>query len=157
MNPYQYAYNNPLRYVDPSGEIVSVIGALIIGTAGSALIGGLFGGGGSIISQLIDNGGNWNCNDWGELGKVALVGAIGGAAGFLAATGGGLAVTLGLTILADVAIGELTYLVDQKLHGEAYEFSWKRIATNAVISVVTLGAGYGLGKLWNKTKNGKAF
>jgi hypothetical protein len=49
------------------------------------------------------------------------------------------------------------YALEQLLEGEAYEFSWKRIPTNAVISVVTLGAGYGLGKLWNKTKNGKAF
>ncbi|MCF6348611.1 MAG: polymorphic toxin type 23 domain-containing protein [Flavobacteriaceae bacterium] len=64
-NRYSYANNNPLSYVDPSGEIVWV--AVAIG----ALIGAVTGAAGYIAGAI--QTGNWN---WGQFGLSILGGAI---------------------------------------------------------------------------------
>jgi len=87
FNRYSYVYNNPLRYTDPSGEIVSTTLLYMIG---GAIVGGYIGGGyfagqasgtGFEPNPFPLKGGPWSQNDkagW----KGAAVGAIiGGAIG----------------------------------------------------------------------------
>jgi hypothetical protein len=141
MNPYQYAYNNPLRYVDPSGEVVFSGLAL----AGSMAFGGLAGIAFNIDSQLKENGGNWRCIDLGRVGKAALVGAVGGALTYIVAIsaatlmiiGGGSLIPLLYTIACELIINELTYAALLKVDGkfDTYEPSAERIAMSIIFSI----------------------
>ena len=78
INTYLYALANPSSYQDPTGEFVPLV------TAG---IGALAGFGGSVIGQLISNGGNLQCVSWKNAFIAGGVGAVAGAAApFLATT-----------------------------------------------------------------------
>src|SRR5690606_8633872 len=67
-NLYGYVMQDPINWIDPSGEV------LIAPIIGGALIGGGF----DLASQLLQNGGNLSSVDWGSVGQSA---AIGGALG----------------------------------------------------------------------------
>ena len=75
-NWYIYVFNNPETFVDPLGQfgILATIGAVAIGGLDAAV-------------QLA-SGTPINELDWGDIGKSALVDAVGTAAGIL--TGGAL-------------------------------------------------------------------
>ncbi len=106
MNPYQYAYNNPLRYVDPSGKFA------ILTALGFVAVGGAAGAAGSILSQYLEYG-NLNCINWGKVGKAALAGAaavgVGIAVGWVIATAGATVFGSGLT--ASVLVGAVEGVV----------------------------------------------
>jgi RHS repeat-associated protein len=70
QNPYAYALNNPIRYTDPSGNCPWCIP---LGIAGAAAGGGL-----NLYSQLHNNGGRWECVDWGQVALWAGAGAVAG-------------------------------------------------------------------------------
>lgn len=65
-NPHLYVENSPIEENDPSGECPWCVGALVGGVVGGAFDLGL---------QLIQNGGDLSCVDWGSVGKGALAGA----------------------------------------------------------------------------------
>ena len=67
-NLYGYVMQDPINWIDPTGEVLF---APIIG-------GALVGGGFDLASQLLQNGGNLSGVDWGSVGQSA---AIGGALG----------------------------------------------------------------------------
>ncbi|WP_155767331.1 RHS repeat-associated core domain-containing protein [Acinetobacter gyllenbergii] len=69
-NPYAYALNNPIMYVDSTGAIATPI---ITG-----LIGGVVAGGASLGVQIMKNKGLKNIK-WQDVGVAASVGAIAGA------------------------------------------------------------------------------
>jgi RHS repeat-associated protein len=81
LHPYQYALNNPVNLVDPSGEIIpALIGALVIG----ALIGGIGGGinfalnnQGMSLGDMVSSGCFWR-----SVGIGAAAGAIAGLVGW---------------------------------------------------------------------------
>ena len=61
---YGYARQNPLKYVDPTGEF--------------GIVGAFLGGGGNLVSQLTRNRGDLTCVSWSDVGQSAFLGAIGG-------------------------------------------------------------------------------
>ncbi|WP_436870770.1 RHS repeat-associated core domain-containing protein [Acinetobacter courvalinii] len=69
-NPYSYAYQNPIMYVDSTGAIATPV---ITG-----LIGGVVGGGASLGVQIMKNKGFENIK-WKDVGVAASVGAVAGA------------------------------------------------------------------------------
>lgn len=64
LNTYSYAGNNPVVGKDPSGRFVQRI-----------IIGGGIGAAVDIGIQLWNNGGQWECVNWWQVGQAALIGA----------------------------------------------------------------------------------
>ncbi len=97
-NWYVYCGNNPIMFVDPSGENP----VLVITVAGGAIIGGAVSAGSSVVSQWISNG--WDNINWKEVGVNAVGGAISGA---LAGTGAPTSViVLGNALIGGVLTSE---------------------------------------------------
>ncbi|MHB1317864.1 MAG: RHS repeat-associated core domain-containing protein, partial [Anaerolineae bacterium] len=95
-NPYAFGMNNPLRYTDPTGEIVPLIIA-------AALIGAAFYASYSGASYAFST--SWECfSGWEMARRIALGAAIGaavGAGGYLLGLGAGAAFgAMGLSGLA---------------------------------------------------------
>jgi RHS repeat-associated protein len=76
-NLYAYAYGDPVNFVDPDGEFAFLI-PLAWAVLEGALIGAATDAGLELASQLIDNGGNIDCLDWGDIGASGLSGGISG-------------------------------------------------------------------------------
>jgi RHS repeat-associated protein len=69
-NLYAYALNDPVNASDLTGRN-PILAAMLVGA--------LVGGGIDLATQLIENGGSFQCLDWGRAGKAALLGgALGG-------------------------------------------------------------------------------
>jgi RHS repeat-associated protein len=145
---YSYSHSNPLKLQDRDGNSPMLVGA-VVGFVG----GGLVGGGLSIASDL------WNDRevDWGQAGRSALKGAIGGAIagatfGLVAPAAGSLAmqaVNAGASRLVANAAGAAvgagsSALGDAVAQGSAMalgwqdEFSWGELGVSTAV-----GAGFG--------------
>lgn len=99
LNRYSYTHNNPLRYTDPSGHILPILAAILIGAAVGALAGGAI----NLAHQAADVY-HYKTRpriDRREVGRAMMgggaVGAVVGTGyGLLAAAGYGAAATVGL-------------------------------------------------------------
>ena len=91
-NRYGYVWNNPLRYNDPSGDVVWA--AVIVGAVVGAYMGGTLANDGNY------NPIKWDYNSgrtWGYMMGGAITGAVSGyAGGAIAASGGAFANTMGI-------------------------------------------------------------
>ncbi len=77
LNTYGYALQNPLSFVDPTGEApICVIFPAACATAVGAVAGAVIGASENLISQLFGNGGNLQCIDKGEVAQSAALSAI---------------------------------------------------------------------------------
>lgn len=66
QNLYAYVDGRPAEWTDPTGECPWCV---------TIILGGLIGGGIDFGFQLIENHGQLECVDWGQVGKEALIGA----------------------------------------------------------------------------------
>ena len=133
LNAYPYCKNNPVNYVDPTGEIANIaLGALL-----GAGVGGAFGAVGSILSQL---------NDGGQVNAMEVLGAsangllLGAARGALISSGAGLA----LSLATNFAAGAAGSALEQTIGTGTADF--RESITSGLINA-SIGAIYGNGAL----------
>lgn len=75
-NAYSYTLNNPLKYIDPDGDVA--VPAALVGAG----VGGVVGGGFELGRQMFANGFSLSSVKWGRVGTAFVGGAIsGGIAG----------------------------------------------------------------------------
>ena len=105
LNLYAYCLNNPVMNSDPDGTIAT-IALLLIGAA----IGGVIGGGASIISQGASNG-----YDKINFGQVVLDALFGAVSGLVASTG----ITIGGSVIFGGMWSGLQTIVDNQINGRS--------------------------------------
>jgi RHS repeat-associated protein len=139
-NLYQYTGNNPVNMVDYTGE----------GLIPLAIIGGVIGGGASIVTQVLTGDGKVN---WETVavatGAGALAGltggaslAVGGATGMSATATGAL--TLGSTSTVSYLGGAATEITDNYVNGTPMN----NVHKAGAIAVGGNAVGFGLGKVF---------
>lgn len=82
FNKYTYAEGNPINYLDQDGQFLPLlvgIGVKLIGgiAARTVIKGALFGAGGKLAGQLWNNGFDFACLDYADIGIGAAFGAAG--------------------------------------------------------------------------------
>ena len=111
LNIYTYCHNDPIKYVDVTGNFAlsAAALALLISMGVGAGIGALIGGGFNIAVQGFTKG--WDNINWKEVGINAGAGAGTGA---LSGSGIGMPIVMAL----DAIIGAGAYAGTQKVNGE---------------------------------------
>ena len=133
LNGYSYCDSDPVNYTDPTGEIPSIV----IGGGIGALVGGVFGFGGSALSQI------WGGEDFifrKAFGAAANGAIVGGVRGALIGSGVGA----GAALAADFGAGTLGSAAEQLIvNGRV---SAKESLKDGLINAVT-GRIYGNSKI----------
>jgi len=152
LHPYQYALNNPVNLVDPSGQIVP----LLIATAA---IGGVIGGGVSAAGYILTHPGgspsdylNSSCF-WKAVGIGAVAGALAGLIPGIAAGAGLIGSGLGGALAGGLLGGAVSGVVAESL---SQLWDYGRIVSprnivvagvvGAVVGAAFAGVGYGIGR-----------
>jgi RHS repeat-associated protein len=79
-NLYAYAYGDPVNFVDPNGELAFLV-PLAIAALKGALASAAMDASIELATQLIENGGDIDCLDWGGVISSGADGAVSGAIG----------------------------------------------------------------------------
>ena len=133
LNPYPYCENDPVNYVDPTGEIANIL-------AGAG-IGGLFGGAAGFAGGAVSQIGSGRKFDWRKAAGAAANGAVVGAAkGALI----GISAGIPLAFATDFAAGTVGNALEQGITTGRVDLRESLIsgAGNAVSELL-----YGTGKL----------
>ncbi|MBD5546187.1 MAG: hypothetical protein HDQ97_02075 [Lachnospiraceae bacterium] len=133
LNGYGYCDSDPVNYTDPTGEVANIIAGGVIG----AVTGGIFGFGGSALSQIF-SGEDFSFKK--ALGAGVNGAIVGGVHGALIGSGVGI----GVSLAADFGAGALGSTAEQLIGtGRA---SAKESIKDGLINAVT-GRIYGTGEL----------
>ena len=137
-NLYAYCGNNPVMYVDPTGNFAI---SFFVGLAVSFVVGFAV----STVSQGLQYG--WdNINYW----QVAIDGLFAAASTALSASG--IGAILGRVINAAMSVGQ--YAIGTVMHGEKLTLSG--IVTATALGLITGGAGASNGKVLARDMSGRA-
>ncbi len=169
-NRYSYAYNNPLKYTDPSGDFIFTLGTLIAApfTGGASLaflpaaIGADLGmwSGGSMANGTM-NPFKWDYSSgktWGYMAGGALAGAASGYIGGAVATSGmpfanTTAIIAGSTVNSILTTGYTNFQTDVSVDFGIGSFNATKGTINGLWNWNNLSAGerfgYSLGALAN--------
>ena len=111
FNMYAYCGNNPVMYVDPTGEFI--LTALIVGVIAGSVIGGSIGG---VIAYNSAKSSGLEGSDlfWATASGVGKGAVIGGVAGGLVGATGGVIATYGSTSVAGTAMITATATITAK-------------------------------------------
>lgn len=133
LNGYHYCENNPVDYVDPTGEAWNIIGGGLIG----GLVGGTFGFASSVVSQAVSG----QKVDWKKAVGSGVNGAITGAVqGALIGSGVGLGVSLAANFIG----GTLGSAAEQQI--STGRVDTRKAVTSGITNAVS-NAIYGTKKL----------
>ena len=118
LNLYMYCGDNPVMKVDPSGNVIFSIFAIVIGAA----IGATVSAATNIVSQGIENG--WENINWGEVAWSAFIGGVGGAFGAssIGAIGQGL---------INAGLSAIDSMITDVINGNS--IGWDNVVSSAVI------------------------
>lgn len=155
LHPYQYALNNPVLYVDPSGEIAPwLLAGLIGGAIGAA--------GGAINYMRSQRGGNLgdivkDACFWQSVGVGFVGGAVASLVGFAMPTllpmlgfpsGGGLAAAIGMGVLSGGLSSGISQVTTNLLTGQEWHAGVGRaVGMGALTGGIAGGVGYGIKSL----------
>jgi len=141
-NYYCYAAGDPINGSDPTGEILPIVAAILIGAAVGVVMGAAF-------KAWETWGQPWDANRWKEIGKGALIGgaigALSGAVGFGVTAGLGAA---GMTATAGIGtamgVGAIEGAVTSIVEACAEAAYYDRVVSNEdLLKSALLGAGMG--------------
>jgi len=102
LNRFSYAYNNPVKYNDPTGHCPMCVTALV-GAGIGLVVGAAVAAAPTIIENAQAGRGAFDGMDWAKVGAYALGGAVGGAV---------IGVTFGLASEAVAAAGAAAVATD---------------------------------------------
>ncbi len=130
-NWYVYCNNNPVKYVDPSGENPLLI------FVGVGIVGGVVGAVVDFGTQLIDNGGDLSGIEWRSVGAAATAGVVTAEMGLMSA---GASLGLVGTTAAGALIGGAGYETYHIVNGS--EATTGGLAISMISGGVMNAAGY---------------
>ena len=137
LNGYSYCDSDPVNYTDPTGEIFNILAGGSAGAIAGLVVGGVFGFGGSALSQIL-SGEEFNVRK--AIGAAANGAIVGGVRGALIGSGVGA----GAALAADFGAGTLGSAAEQLIvNGRV---SAKESLKDGLINAVT-GKIYGNGKI----------
>jgi hypothetical protein len=151
-NAYSYTLNNPLKYVDPDGDVPIPV---ITGAVGAG-VGAIVGGGVEAFSQLARTG---RIESKGRIVTAILSGGLaGGIAGLTLGVGAGAGVIASTTEVIGVnAASSVLGGTIQRGTNEAFDLEEPASASSEIGNVVLEGTLGGLGGLWGGKAADKLF
>ena len=160
-NLYAYCSNNPIKYVDYTGES-AILASILIGTIMGIVIGASM----DIITQLVGNGGNSDDLDIGSTFNSAIVG---GALGFSTAMGvaylgpviagtstlssGGILTAFTASVIVSAIAGGTGYVLQEEIRGNSKNIEVKNVIGHASIVAIEGAYNFGIGGMVGSVGN----